>query len=144
MISISISVKIGDNCDEIADYAEKLQAVLKDRGILATVEPSRGPGRPRNPATPVGPLDATVAPTDGPLATHYKMKRAEAGKPISAIYCKNGMSAEDSAKFYLMRDYSYSPEFCGLIADSGASPSENAQVNPLPMSNKTLSEEDAL
>lgn len=145
MFTISISVKVGDDCNAIADYAEKLQAILKDRGILAAVEPSRGPGRPRNPIAPSGPLDATVTPEDGPLAKQYKMERAAAGSPINRIHCfrREGLNEEQSARRYLIRDFDYKPHICDMIA-TGQIPSETGQANPPAVSNQIFSDEDAL
>ena len=138
MISVSIQVLVGEDCNAIADYVAKLQATLSDRGLLAPVVPAKRGRPPLNPAT----LDAIVTPADGPLARQYKMERVKAGKPISAVYCKGDMSPEESAKFYLIRDYNYNSELCDIIAKDGTT--GESPINTTEASNGNVSEDDIL
>ena len=79
---------------------------------------------------------------DGPLARYYLAWQAKRGKNISTVFSKNGMSIEDSAKYYLtkyagMNEGQITLIESGILTMDGVNPDEGSQVS-------SFSEDDAL
>ena len=136
MITINANVNLSDfggDFDTFVNALIGLDKRLGEAGIATSVSiPQRNPRQP----------NANGNGDYGPLAKYYLAWQAKNGKTYTSVYAKNGMSIEDSARYYLTRyaklnDGQISLIESGILTMDGVNPDEGSQVS-------SFSEDDAL
>ena len=134
MITINANVNLSDfagDFDAFVNALIDLDKRLGEAGIATSVSiPQRNP---RQPNANNG--------EHGPLAKYYLAWQAKNGKTYTSVYAKNGMSIEDSARYYLTRYAKLNDGQIALI-ESGVLTMDG--VNPEGSQPSRFSEEDAL
>ena len=136
MITINANLNLADfsgNVDAFVNALIDLDKRLGEAGIPTSVSIPQRIQRQFN---------ANGNGEQGPCSKYYLAWRAKNGKPISTIFSKDGMSTEESAKYYLtkyagMNDGQISLIESGVLTMDGINPDEGSQVS-------SFSEDDAL
>ena len=135
MITINANVNLSDFggvFDAFVNALIDLDKRLGEAGIATSVSiPQRNPRQP----------NANGNGENGPLARYYLAWQAKRGKNISTVFSKNGMSIEDSAKYYLTK-YAGMNEGQIALIESGVLTMDG--INPEGSQPSSFSEDDAL
>lgn len=121
MITINANLNLSDfagDFDAFVNALIDLDKRLGEAGIATMASLPQRATRQNN---------ANNGEQNGPLARYYLAWQAKNGKTISTVFSKNGMSIEDSAKYYLtkyakMNDGQIAMIESGLLTVDGINP----------------------